>query len=1185
MTKTGQSEPSLDDRFEIERGKVFLTGTQALARVLIDQQRRDVRSALRTRSFVTGYPGSPLSGLDLVLHNADERLKKYGVRHVPAQNEESAATSLMGTQMLDQHPHPDVDGVNGYWYGKGPGIDRAGDAIKHGNFAGTSRHGAVVIFSGEDHEAKSSTVPYQQEFSFEHFGIPILYPATVAEFLEYGLHAVAMSRYSGCWVTLKLVAPLCDGGETVAVDPDSPAIALPPREVIKPLSKAASYVFFPGFNINTEQNLYYERHEAVRAYARANQLDRIVLRSAHDQVGIVAAGKTFTDVRQALRDLGYDDRALSAAGVRLLKIGMLCPIEPQIVHEFARGLSDIVVVEEKRDFMERQIGRIACDLGVPVRIVGKFDEHGKPLFPIHGGMDFDFIAGALSRVLARGGVLPEAASQRVSELEVVSKRPPAASMRRSLNFCSGCPHNVGVRLVEGQVAWGAPGCHIFAALSPEPTRRIEAVTQLGGEGLPWVGLAPFTSRKHIVQNVGDGALFHSAYLNIRYAVSAGVAMTFKILYNGAIANTGGQPAVSARTVPELVQLLAIDRVVRTAIITKDRRDYRWARLPSNTIVREPSDMEAVLKEFEAIDGVTVVIYDGQCANERRRQQKRGKLPMPTQFTIVHEDVCENCGACGVVANCMSLGKVDTEFGPKTRIHQSSCNQDQSCVKADCPSFITVQTITGGVVKPQPPSIEATLPEPRRPALERPYNIYSPGVGGTGVITVNAILGQAATLDGNRALSFDQTGAAQKWGAVLSSLVIARPDDDVAANGIGRGQADLYLALDLLAATEANNLARCAPARTVAVINSAVLPTGEMIRNVRLAVPADPMTAAIMTVADKSRSFTFDARAIAEAVFGDYMMTNMIMVGSAYQRGYLPICAASIETAVRMNNVAVESNIQAFRAGRLSVHDPARLHAIIGAPARTFADRIGELGRRPDAGRSAAVARLMATMPDLEAETREFLAKRIEDLIDYQNTAYAARYADKVRMAINVERATGISIARDIMRGLHKLMAYKDEYEVARLLVQDTFAERARAAFDPSAKFYFNLQPPVLRSFGLKDKVALGAWFTPALRALASLRFLRGSAVDPFGYAPVRRLERELIGWYEKLLEAVLPVLKPEHEGTIREIVNLPGDIRGYEDLKVRSAAKARERAKVLLDTLSSDSTGHRHRDTAANARP
>jgi indolepyruvate ferredoxin oxidoreductase len=538
-------EPSLDDRYELERGQVFLSGIQALTRLMIDQQRRDARDGLRTASFVTGYPGSPLSGLDLVLHSASALLKKYSVHHAPAQNEESAVGALMGTQMLDQHPHPDVDGVTGYWYGKGPGLDRAGDAIKHGNFAGTSKLGAVVIFSGEDHEAKSSTVPYQQEFSFEHSGIPVLYPASVAEFLEFGLHAVAMSRYSGCWVSLKLAGSLCDGSETVTVDLDFPPIAVPQHEVAKPLSNAPGYLYLPGFNINTEQNLYYERHDAVRAYARANALDRIVVRSTRDRIGIVAAGKTFTDVRQALRELGYDDHALNAAGIRLLKIGLLCPMDPEIVREFAHGLSDIIVVEEKRDFLERQIGRVVCDLGTPVRIVGKFDERGKPLFPIQGAMDFDFIADTLWGVLAQRVAPPEAARHRARRLETIAKRTSVASLRRSLNFCSGCPHNIGVRLAEGQVAWGSPGCHIFAALSPEPTRRIEAVTQFGGEGLPWIGLAPFTSRKHIVQNVGDGGLFHSAYFNIRAAVSAGVSITFKILYNGAIANTGG-PGVSIR---------------------------------------------------------------------------------------------------------------------------------------------------------------------------------------------------------------------------------------------------------------------------------------------------------------------------------------------------------------------------------------------------------------------------------------------------------------------------------------------------------------------------------------------------------------------------------------------------------------------------------------------------------------
>jgi len=1163
-------EPSLDDRYELECGQVFLTGTQALTRLVIDQQRRDARAGLKTGSFITGYPGSPLSGLDIVLHGANAFLKKYAIRHEPAQNEESAVGMLMGTQMLDQHPHPDVDGVNGYWYGKGPGLDRAGDAIKHGNFAGTSKLGSVVIFSGEDHEAKSSTVPYQQEFSFEHSGIPVLYPASVAEFLEYGLHAIAMSRYSGCWVSLKLAGSLCDGGETVRLDPNFPVIVVPEREVGKPLSKTPKYLYFPGFNINTEQNLYYERHDAVRAYAHANKLDRIVVQSERDQIGIVAAGKTFNDVVHALRELGYDERALNAAGIRLLKIALLCPMDAEIVREFARGLTTIIVVEEKRDFLERQVGRIVCDLGTPVRVVGKFDERRKPLFPIHGAMDFDFIAGALSGVLERHTTLPEVAQHRAGALGAIAKRAPFTGvMRRSLNFCSGCPHNVGVRLAEGQVAWGSPGCHIFAALSPEPTRRIDAVMQFGGEGLPWMGLAPFTSRKHIVQNVGDGGLFHSAYHNIRQAVSAGVSMTFKVLYNGAIANTGGQDAVSARTIPELAQLLTTDRVARIAIITKDRRTYRWTRLPSNTIVREPDNMETVLKEFEAVHGVTVVIYDGQCANERRRKQKRGMAPPPTQFTIVHEDVCENCGACGEVANCMSLQKVDTEFGPKTRIHQSSCNQDQSCVKADCPSFVTVETAGGGVRKTKSPMIEADLPEPQRPHLDRPWHIYSPGVGGTGVITANAILGQAATLDGNRALSFDQTGAAQKWGAVLSSLIIAKAGDEVVVNAIGRGQADLYLALDLLAATEANNLARCVPERTAAVINTAVLPNSEMIRNVRAVVPANPMAAAIMAVVDQKRSFTSDARAIAEALFGDYMMTNLVMIGAAYQRGFLPISSASIETAIHMNRVAVDANIQAFRAGRLSIQDPARITALTATPHTTFADRISELTRRPDAGRRASTDRLISAMPELDADTKDFLRRRIEDVIDYQNAAYGVRYANKVRMAIIAERAaTGrTDVARAVMGNLHKLMTYKDEYEVARLLIQDTFQERARAAFDPQAKFFYNLQPPLLRSFGLKGKIALGAWFTPALRMLAAVRFLRGTALDPFGRASVRRLERELIVWYEALLDAVLPMLTPENEAVIRDIVSLPDDIRGYEDLKLHSAAKARDRAKQLLEQL------------------
>ncbi len=1168
-----QIPTSLDEqRYEQERGEVFLTGNQALLRVMFDQKRRDARAGLKTGFFVTGYPGSPLGGMDGALRSLRPMMEKYDIQHRPAQNEEFAAASLMGTQMLDEHPHPEFDGVVGFFYGKGPGVDRSIDAMKHGNFGGTSKHGAVVILSGEDHEAKSSSVPYQQEFAFEHVGIPVLYPATVAEFLEFGHHAIAMSRYSGCWVAMKLVAQVCEGGETVMLRPEQPVINLPNFEVNgRPYVKKADFKFFPIVNVAQERELYYDRHDAVRAYARINGLDRIVVRSDHDRIGIVTAGKSYTDTRQALRDLGFDDGALRAAGIRILKLGMIAPVDSQIVEEFAAGLDEVVVVEEKRDFLERQIGRILCNLAKRPRVFGKFDRHGAPLFPIQGGMDYDMIAMLLGRHLGDRINVPQAGKRWLGELTAIGGRSTVAHLRRTPNFCSGCPHNVGTKLADGQVAWGSPGCHIFAMLRSEANRRIEGVTAYGNEGMPWVGLSPFTSREHIVQNVGDGSLFHSSYLNIRYAVSAGVSMTFKVLYNGAIANTGGQPPVSARSVPELARLFATEGVAKTVIITKDRRSYRRARLPANAEVYEPSEIEAQLARLSKVKGVTVLIHDGMCANERRRQQKRGKMPPPTKFTIVNEDVCENCGHCAEVSNCMSLQKVETEFGKKTAIHQSSCNQDRSCIGGECPSFVTVTTEAGkGVRKPETPQVNISIPPPELPLLDRPYHIYVPGVGGTGVITINAILAQAANLDGNHVLSFDQTGAAQKWGPVLSSLIIARSGRDLTANNVGLGRADLYLALDLLSGADSKNLMRCLPDRTAAVINSAVLPNAEMIRNVHLKVSEDPMVEAILALADPNRSLVFDARTLAENLFGDYMMTNMIAVGAAYQAGLLPITASNIEAAIRLNKTQVEGNIAAFRVGRLHVYDRARAEVMARRPYSTFADRAAEFERRPSASRAKARDELVAGIGEVDAETRRLLTIRIEDLIDYQGRRYAARYAEVVSKTASAERAASGAagaITQAVARNLHKLMAYKDEYEVARLLTQATFKERALAAFDPGAKLYFNLQPPLLRLFGLKRKVMLGGWFAPVLKVLAAFRFLRGTPFDIFGYTPTRREERALVAWYVDLVMKALPGMNAGNLGVAREIAELPDAIRGYEEIKLRSVPKVRERAETLLEAL------------------
>ncbi|MFQ5521121.1 MAG: indolepyruvate ferredoxin oxidoreductase family protein, partial [Candidatus Methylomirabilia bacterium] len=771
-------------------------------------------------------------------------LERHDVLHVPGANEELAATAISGTQMLDNYPHSRFDGVVAIWYGKGPGVDRSGDALKHGNFAGTSQHGAVVILSGEDHEAKSSTVPYQDDYAFVSAGIPVVYPASVAEFLELGLHAIAMSRYSGCWVAMKLVAALADGGETVEVGPDRPSIIIPKLAFAgRPFKKATDFTFFPGMNIETERQLYYERHQAVLAYARANSLDQVVVKSSRDRLGIVTAGKSYADTRQALLDMRVDDDTLRRVGIRVARVGLIYPLDADLIRDFAGDLDEIIVIEEKRGFLEAQVKEALCGLPRAIRVVGKFDESGSALFPIQGGMDSDLVAQRLGpRLLKHAGDHPGILG-RLAELKEIGARQYETLPMRTPNYCSGCPHNISTRLLDAQVAWGSPGCHSFASIIEQPERHIVSMTQLGGEGLPWIGLAPFTDRRHLVQNVGDGSLFHSSYLNIRFCVAAGVNITFKILYNGSVANTGAQDMVGGKSIPELTRLLETEGVRRIAVVTKHPRAYRNASLSSNARVYPVARQDRVLKDLEQEAGVTVFIYDGMCANERRRRQKRGQLSVPNKFVVINEAVCEGCGHCGALTNCMSLHKVDTEFGPKTQIHASSCNQDYSCLGGDCPSFVTVETKEGtGYRRPSAPFLDGdAIPEPEEKVqLDRPYHVFIPGVGGTGVITINALLCYAALMDGKRVLSYDQTGAAQKWGPVLSSLVIAAAGQPLAANKVGAGKADLYLAFDLMAAANLTNLDRCDPHRTAAVINTTVFPSGEMVRNVAFSPPVEAM---------------------------------------------------------------------------------------------------------------------------------------------------------------------------------------------------------------------------------------------------------------------------------------------------------------------------------------------------------
>jgi indolepyruvate ferredoxin oxidoreductase len=1172
----------LDDRYLSEDGVVYLSGLQALVRLPIDQQRRDRRAGLRTGTFISGYPGSPLAGYDLALGRAKAILDDHDILHVPGANEEMAATAISGTQMLDAYPHSRVDGVVAFWYGKGPGVDRSGDALKHGNFAGTSQKGAVVVLSGDDHEAKSSTMPFQDDYAFQSAGIPILYPASTGEFLELGLHAVALSRYSGCWVALKLVSALADGGETVAVSPGQARVTIPELAIDgRPFQKSTDFRFFPGLNVETERRLYYERHRAVVAYAHANALDTVVVRSDGDRVGIITAGKSYADTRAALSDLGLEDEALRRAGIRLLRMALVYPIDRALVQEFARGLDEVIVIEEKRGFLEAQVRDALCDLPQAVKVVGKTDEAGAPLFPIQGGMDGDMVSERLGPRLRK--YLPGHAGieARLAQIAATRGRRYHTHTGRTPNYCSGCPHNISTRLLEGEIAWGSPGCHSFASIIEQPERHVVSMTQLGGEGLPWIGLAPYTDRRHIVQNVGDGSLFHSSYLNIRFCVAAGVNITFKILFNGSVANTGAQDPVGGKPIPELTRMLELEGVKRIAVLTKDPEAYRDRTLATNARVHAVDEQDDVLASLARESGVTVFIYDGLCANELRRRQKRGQAPLPTTFVVINEEVCEGCGHCGALTNCMSLHPVDTELGRKTRVHTSSCTQDTSCLGGDCPSFLTVETKEGtGYRRPSVPDVEsAALPEPVvRFDLERPFHVYIPGVGGTGVLTLNALLCQAALLDGKRALSYDQTGAAQKWGAVLSSLVIANDRESLVTNLVGAGKADLYLACDLLAASAPVNLDRCDPDRTAAVINTTVLPSGEMVRQVDLSPDVEGMTASILRFADPSRSVTVDARHLAEGLFRDYMTTNVFTLGVAYQAGLLPLTARAIEAALQLNDVQVQQNIRAFRYGRLYVAEPRRVRDRVDPPPATAEEERTRVSARLSAANAQAYEDLLQRGRDLDEETRRVFAIRIGELIEYQDAPYARRYVDRVLAVAARERAAvpgRAEVTQAVARHQYKLMAYKDEYEVARLHLKPARTDETRALFAAPRRVFYHFHPPLLRAMGLKRKLRLGPWFTPALHVLRGLRRLRGTPWDAFGYAHVRREERRLVRWYEALVDAALDRLDGGSHAAVVEIAQVPDRIRGYEEIKLASVAAAEAHAERLMTRLVEGATGPR----------
>jgi indolepyruvate ferredoxin oxidoreductase len=1147
-------EFSLDAKYAREAGVVFLSGIQALVRLPLDQHRADRRRGLNTATLISGYRGSPLGGLDQTLERNAELLRQHQVVFVSGVNEDLGATAVYGSQLANLFPEPKYDGVLGMWYGKGPGVDRTGDIFKHANYAGVGRHGGVLALGGDDPLSKSSTLPTHSEVAFYDALMPVLFPGNVQEILDLGRLGFELSRYAGLWVAFKIVTNVADEVSTAEVAPDRVAVRDPGFVFEgRPWQAQQAPMLMPPFGLETERLIHYGRLEAAKAFAAANGINRITVPTPDAWLGIAAPGKAYYDLREALRDMGLDDAALRRHGVRLLKIGMLFPMEPGIVREFARGLEELLVIEEKRAFTELFIRDILYNESQRPRIVGKRDEEGGILVPANGELDADRIAQLVAARLERKIHL-ESVTARVALLEALRERPASLTLARQPYFCSGCPHNRSTVVPEGSRAGAGIGCHGMALYMDRSTWGL---THMGGEGAQWVGAAPFTGTPHLFQNLGDGTLFHSGSLAIRQAVAAGTNMTFKILYNSAVAMTGGQDAAGAVPVPDLTRMLDAEGVRRILVMTdepdKDPKGTRWA---GGVEVWHRDRLDEAQRQLRQTPGVTALIYDQRCAAEKRRLRKRGKLEDPLMRVYINEAVCEGCGDCGVKSNCLSVHPVETEFGRKTQIHQSSCNKDYSCLRGDCPSFLTVVPRGTPTKKARPRfRVERALPEPEL-RVSRQCNVFMTGIGGTGVVTVNQILGTAALLDGQHVRGLDQTGLSQKGGPVVSHLKLYDRPEDVSTK-VGAGECDAYLGFDILVATTPQNLDHARSDKTIAIVSTSKVPTGAMVTSTEVQFPETAgLLASIERVTRKDENVYLDALGLAEALFDDHMAANLIVLGAAYQAGAIPVSAAAIEEAIALNGVGVQTNTEAFRAGRLLVVDPAWARSVKKSRPGAVEEQLS----------LSDEARALVDGVGASGELRRLLEVRVPELIAYQDAAYARQYVELVRRVREAEQRAvpGESrLAEAVARHLFKLMAYKDEYEVARLHLKNNLGARLAEDYPEGVTVHYHLHPPLLRAMGFQRKIKLGKWFDAVFRLLVAMRGLRGSALDPFGRAEVRRVERALIGEYRALVEKALSDLSElTHDRAVR-LANVPDVIRGYEEIKLRNVQRFRDEVRAL----------------------
>jgi indolepyruvate ferredoxin oxidoreductase len=1129
---------SLDDKYALDATRAYMTGIEALVRLPMLQQQRDQRRGLNTAAFISGYRGSPLGGVDQAMWKARPWLDQHKVHFQPGVNEDLAATAVWGSQQTNLFAGAKYDGVFGMWYGKGPGVDRSMDVIKHANAFGTSRYGGVLAVAGDDHACKSSTLPHQSEHMFIGASVPVLSPSNVQEVLDLGVYGWELSRYSGCWVALKAITENMDSAISADIDSNRIDIVIPDEFS---LPEDGVHARWPDKPLEQELRLNKYKIYAAREFARVNGLNKIVLDSPRARFGIVTSGKAYLDVMQALEDMGITTGVAAEIGLRVYKVGMSWPLEPRTTHDFAEGLEEILVVEEKRSIIEDQLtGQLYnSPVAARPRVVGEFDEQGRELVTNLSELTPAMVALAIAGRIGRF-YQSETMQQRVSWIQQkeLSLAKPREVIERVPHFCSGCPHNTSTRVPEGSHALGGIGCHYMATWMPD--RDTHTFTQMGGEGATWIGQAPFTATEHVFQNLGDGTYFHSGIMAVRAAVSAGVNITYKILYNDAVAMTGGQPIDGTLQVEDLLYQLRGEGVRRLALVSDEpgRWRGRFGGIPGYSL-HHREEMDQLQKELREFRGTSVIVYQQTCAAEKRRRRNKGVLEDTAKRLFINDAVCEGCGDCSVQSNCLSITPKQTGLGRKRQIDQSACNKDYSCVRGFCPSFVTV--IGGELKKPSAGAVAADilfdpLPEPVLPSLERPWNTVVTGVGGTGVLTITALVAMAAHIEGKGCATMNQTGLAQKFGAVVSHVRVSRQQDEIKAVRIPAGEADLLLGCDLVVSSTYEAMAKVASGRTHAVVNEAEVPTAAFVRDPDAIFPTAAMKDKIVAETGQGSCHFIDSTRVATALMGDAIASNLFMLGLAWQRGLVPVSARALERAIELNAVAVEFNKRAFLWGRRCADQPDKVLQLL----------------QPETGEPTPL-----TLDQL-------IQDREQRLVRYQNPAYARRYRQQVERigALDPRAGEAGSLAMVAARQLYRLMAYKDEYEVARLYSDGEFRRKLEARFEGDFELRFNLAPPLLSKrdphTGELLKREYGPWMMRAFELLAGLRFLRGSALDPFGYTAERKQERADIDDYCRLLETLVAGLDGSNYDLALELA------RGHEKLRGFGHIKDRNREQLVL---------------------